>query len=74
MGRHRCHVPAVLAGSRLLVQEDSEDGCLSVYLDVGHHLLHVNAGCLCRTHLRLVKDGLHLPGRYAGHEFHHYYL
>ena len=74
MGRHWRHVPAILAGFGLLVQEDSEDGCLAVYLRHGHHLLHVDAGRLCGTSLQLVEDGLHLPGWYAGHEFYDHHL
>ena len=40
----------------------------------GHRVLHDDAGHQRRPQFRLGKDGLHLPGRYARHELHHYYI
>lgn len=56
------------------VQENREDGCLSHHRHRGHRVLHDDTGHQRRPRLRLGKDGLHLPGRYARHELHHYYI
>ena len=37
-------------------------------------IVHDDAGYQRRPQFRLGKDGLHLPGRYARHELHHYYI
>ena len=64
----------LLARSRLLVQENREDGRFSHHRHRGYRVLHDDAGHQRRPRLRLGKDGLHLPGRYARHELHHYYI
>ena len=74
VGRHRRDVPPVLAGTRLLVQEDPEDGCLARHLHREHHLLDVGAGHPCGPCLRVVADGLHLPGGYACDVVDYHYL
>ena len=55
-------------------KKNREDGRFSHHRHRGYRVLHDDAGHQRRPRLRLGKDGLHLPGRYARHELHHYYI
>ncbi len=74
LGRHRCHLHPLLARSRFLLQENREDGSLAHHRLHRHRLFHDDAGHQRGSQLRLGQDGLHLPGWYARHEFHHLFI
>ena len=68
--------PAAVAACARQVEIEcrAEDGCIAYHLRREYHLLYVHTGHGRGEAIWLEPHGLHLPGRYAGHEFHNYYI